>query len=473
MPLSSFSFFTFLTIVLLLYWKFAKKYQWALLLLTSYYFYASWKPGYLGIILITTLINYFGALKLHERQKYKKLWFVGIVTLNLLALLIFKYFNFFALTLNDLTDWHLPQFKWLVPLGISFYTLQVIGYLSDVYHAKIPPEKHLGIFALFVSFFPQISAGPIARGKHLLPQLRQKHAFDYANTVSGVQLFTFGMFKKLVIADNLGTVVDHVFATLPEYKGLSLILAITFYTWQIYMDFSGYTDMARGVARMLGFDLIENFHLPYIATSVRDFWRRWHISFSSWLKDYVYIPLGGNRRGMAQTIINTLIVFTVSGLWHGAAWTFVVWGALHGIWISGERFLQKMIAPRLQLPRILQIGITYTALSIFWVFFRAEKMNDAFYILRSALVGVKNFVSPSYIIATFNQLFLYNGVEMTIVLSVLTIAILSEILRTKYSLTQLLARQHVIVRFVVYTLVVFAIMQLRNSQIKQFIYTRF
>jgi len=308
------------------------------LLFTGYYFYASWKPAYLGLIILTTVVNFFAGTSIYKSKRHKKRFLLSALLFNISALFFFKYFDFFSFNLNgilQLAHWQiqLPQFKLLLPLGISFYTLQVIGYLFDVYQGKLKPERHFGIFALFLCFFPQLTAGPIERGGHLLPQLKKLRSFDYAKATSGVKLFTFGLFKKLVIADNLGLVVDRVFDALPQYKGFSLIITMFFYTWQIYADFSGYTDMARGIARMLGIDLLENFNTPYLATSVRDFWRRWHISFSNWLKDYIYIPLGGNRGAVLKIMSNILIVFLISGLWHGAGWNFVVWGLLHGAWI--------------------------------------------------------------------------------------------------------------------------------------------
>jgi len=364
----------------------------------------------------------------------------------------------------------LPQFKLLLPIGISFYTFQVVGYLVDVYRGSLKPEKHLGYFALFLCFFPQLMSGPIERGKELLPQLKKIHSFEYSQIISGLKLFTIGLFKKMVIADNLAVVVDRVFGSLPTYKGLSLIITVILFTWQIYTDFSGYTDMARGVAKMLGFNLVENFNAPYLATSVRDFWQRWHISLSRWFRDYLYIPLGGNRGGFWRTCMNVMIVFTLCGLWHGASWTFVVWGAFHGLMMAIERLVGKIT--KLQVPTVIKIIYTYSMVSISWIFFRSQNLSDAVYILRYAFVGFKSFMSVHYILATLSQLFVTNKVEMVIVVILLAIAIFLEIV-PRISLSNFVSKQPTIIRYSLYVLLVLMIIQLRDANIKQFIYVRF
>lgn len=476
MILNSFSFLAFLTVLLIVYWKLPKKFQLSLLLLASYVFYAAYKLDYVVIMVAATLINFLFSLSFEKFKRHiKPVLFLAIVA-NIGALFAFKYLNFFSTTFTQLhLPFTLPTYpaNYLIPLGISFYTLQIIGYHIDLYRHKYKAEKRLINFALFHSLFANISAGPIERGDHLLPQFAKPHSFDAAQVTDGLKLFAYGLFKKMVIADNLALVVDRVFATLPEFKGLSLVLVIIFYSWQIYMDFSSYTDMARGVAKMLGIDLLENFNFPYFSTSISDFWRRWHLSFSSWLRDYVYIPLGGNRKGAIRLVVNTLIVFTLSGLWHGAAWTFVVWGILHGLAISIERLGKRFLGKTLPMPKILQNIYAYITLSIFWVVFRANNLPDALYILKNATIGLKNFASPSYVWASLNQLFVFNRVEMAITFAVLLLAVLLEFIRTKTTLATLLAKQPPVVRFAFYIVLVFLTLQLRNSDIKQFIYTRF
>lgn len=473
MTLYSFTFLAIFFLVFIVFWKIPHKYKWVILLLFSYFFYGSQKPMYVGVIILTTLVTYFSAILMHRYPGQKKRFLIFSVLCDLLILLIFKYFNFFSLSIQGLWGFSVPQFKYLVPIGISFYTLQIVGYLIDVYKGKIIPEKRLGIFALFVCFFPQLTAGPIERSTTLLPQLKKKNAFDYGQTANGIKLFTFGLFKKLVIADNLGIVVDRAFSSLHDFKGLSLIILIFLYSWQIYMDFSGYTDMARGIAKMIGINLMENFDLPYFSKSIRDFWRRWHISFSSWLRDYVYFPLGGSRKGIIRTVVNTMIVFAISGLWHGAAWNFVFWGILHGLGISAERIARKFIPTPVPVPDIIKIAYTYCCISIFWIFFRAGSLEDELYILRQSVTGIKNFASPHYIWASLEHLFVFDTAEIIITFGLLFGTILLEVLRRKTSYIQLINRQPMAVRFAVYSLIVFMIIELRNIQIIEFIYTRF
>jgi alginate O-acetyltransferase complex protein AlgI len=473
MLLYSFSFLIFFTVVFVLYWKIPSKYQWVLLLAASYYFYASWKPAFLGLVILTTVVSYLCGIEIHRNQNKKKFYLVLALAVNLGILVIFKYFNFFSVTLQQLTGLDLPQFKLLLPIGISFYTLQVIGYLIDVYRGKSEPETHIGIFALFVCFFPQLSAGPIERSATLLPQLKTVRTFDYLEISGGLKLFVFGLFKKMVIADNIAVVVDRVYGALPEFKGLSLLLVIFLYSIQIYMDFSGYTDMARGVARMLGIKLLENFNFPYFSTSLQNFWRRWHISLSSWFRDYLYIPLGGNRNGMVRLILITLVVFVVSGLWHGAGITFMIWGLLHGMGISIERIAKKLFAGKVELPQIVKMLYTFVLVSFFWIFFRAANFQDALYIVQNMFVGARSFLSVDYAIASVNQIFVFNNAEIIITGCIVVLAIVLEIIQKRITVFTLVDRQPAFIRYVVYSILVFMIFQLRNAHIKEFIYVTF
>jgi alginate O-acetyltransferase complex protein AlgI len=478
MSFSSLAFFGFFSVLFLLYFKLAKKHQWLLLLAASAYFYLSWVPAYGLLMLFTTTIAYFTAQKMEAWPGRRKL----LLSLCLIALFgvlfLFKYFNFFSLTLTDifaLFDMKvtLPSFKLLTPLGLSFYTFQTAGYLIDVYRRKIKAEKNFGILALFVSFFPLVSAGPIERAPHLLPQLRKQHEFEYERVVSGLQLLFLGLFKKVIIADNIGLVVNHVFDSLPEYRGLSLVLTIFLFSWQIYCDFSGYTDMARGIARMLGFDILENFKTPYFATSIGDFWRRWHISLSTWFKDYLYIPLGGNRHGLVRTCLNTFIVFTLCGLWHGASWNFVLWGLFHGFFLSLQRVFAHFNKDRIKFPKLLSMAVTYGLICISWVFFRAKDLNDSIYILRNSLVGIRNFISPSYIWSSISQMFTTNLVEIAIVAFCLLTIITLELLSLHKSSSQILAKQPTLIRWSFYTSAVALLFLLRNANITTFIYIQF
>ena len=478
MIFSSFAFAIFFIIVFILYWQLPKKFQSTLLLFASYYCYFSWKPVYGLLIIVTTAVTYYAALFIENYPSKKNRIFYLSLIIILGLLFIFKYYNLFSISTSSLLNglhipFRFPQFQLLLPLGISFFTFQTLGYLIDVYRGNARAEKNLGMLALFVSFFPTISSGPIERGWHLITQFQKKQEFTYSQTVSGLKLFTWGLFKKLVIADNLGIVVSRVFDNLPDYKGLSLLIAMLFFSIQIFADFSGYTDMARGVARMLGFSLFENFKTPYLATSIRDFWRRWHISLSSWFRDYVYISLGGSRKGEIRTYINTILVFLLCGLWHGASWTFIIWGFAHGLMISAERMLGKLFSKKIKVPNSISILYTFSVITALWVLFRAKNFADALYIFRYSFTGIKYFVSPHYWLATLSQLFRTNVVEMFIALFCVIVIVVTEIISNQESLSKIIIRQKKIIRFTIYAALVVGIILLRNSQAFEFIYVQF
>ncbi len=478
MIFSSISFAVFFFVVFVLYWQLPKKYQSTVLLIASYYFYFSWKPVYGLLILFTTIVAYVTTV-LMEKYSSKKLVLLSLGLAVILGqLFLFKYFSLFSITTSSLLAmgkiaFELPQFQLILPLGISFFTFQTLGYVIDVYRGKSKAEHNFGILGLFVSFFPGIASGPIERGWHLLPQLVARHDFSYAQTVSGLKLFTWGLFKKLVVADNLGIIVSRVFDNLPDYKGLSLIITLFFFSIQILADFSGYTDMARGVARMLGFTLFENFKTPYLATSIRDFWRRWHISLSSWLKDYVYIPLGGSRKGEIRTHINTIAVFVLCGLWHGASWTFIIWGFAHGIILSAERVMNAVFGKKISIPNPITMLYSFVVVTALWVLFRAKDISDAVYVYSYSLTGLKHFASPNYWWATLSQLFKTNVAEMLIALFCVSVIIVTETIARKHSISQLVSQQNRFVRFTVYCLLVLTIVLLRNTEAYEFIYVQF
>lgn len=478
MLFNSVGFLLFFGLVFSVYWKIPRKRQWVLLLVASYYFYASWKPAYLLLIVFSTVVNYVAALAMARDRTRKVVYLVGALAANFGLLFVFKYLNFFGYSLSYVltavgAPVALPEWKILLPVGISFYTFQTTAYVIDVFQGKIKPEKHLGYFALFVSFFPQLVAGPIERSKELLPQLKKSYRFDYQRAVSGLKLFGVGLFKKMVIADNLALVVNRVFGNLGEFKGLSLLVAVVLFSWQIYCDFSGYTDMARGVARMLGFFLVENFDRPYLATSIRDFWRRWHMSLSNWLKDYLYIPLSGSRKGIWRTGINYLIVFTLCGLWHGAAWHFVVWGAVHGAFISAERLVGQFSPWKIKVPRAVAVVYSYSLVCASWVLFRAETLGDAWYIYRNSLVGLTNLVNPGYVWASLSQVFVTNRLEMAVALFCLGAVVVEHWALGNQVWRQVLDRQKLVVRFVIYGVFLMLLVHLRDAKISEFIYFRF
>ncbi len=404
MLFNSLEFLVFLPLVALVFFRLRHAQRWVWLLAASYFFYMWWKPAYAVLIFGSTVVDYFVALKMAEcSEKRKRRGLLGVSLLvNLGVLFTFKYLDFFNDSLTHALGmigiaWDAPELGLLLPVGISFYTFQTLSYTIDVYRGTLVPRRHFGTFALFVSFFPQLVAGPIERASRLLPQLEAEVRPDLARFVEGGKRILWGLFKKVVVADRLAIYVDAVYADPGAHEGLTLVLATYFFAFQIYADFSGYSDIAIGAARILGYDLMENFQRPYFARNISDFWRRWHISLSTWFRDYVYIPLGGNRRGILRWHVNLMIVFMVSGLWHGANWTFVVWGALHGAYLVGAILsanLREDLAARLgmhqrpRLHRAWEVFITFHLALIAWVFFRADSPGDALIVFQGAFEGI-------------------------------------------------------------------------------------
>lgn len=403
MLFNSVEYLIFFPTVVLLYFLLNHKYRWIILLAASYYFYMAWKPIYIVLIVFSTLISYYFSLKIGgtDNKKVKKKYLLISLLGNLSMLFIFKYFNFFNHTTQDLLNYfginfYLPDFRLLLPMGISFYTFQTLSYTIDVYKGTIKPERHFGIYALFVTFFPQLVAGPIERSDNLLPQFREVHKFDYDNTVEGLILIAIGMFKKVVIADRLAILVNNVYNNVESFTGLSLVIATIFFTFQIYCDFSGYSQIAIGSAKIMGFRLMENFRRPYLAKSIGEFWDRWHISLSTWFRDYIYIPLGGNRVSKTRHYFNLIFTFLVSGLWHGANYTFVVWGLVHGLLSALSNLTAKM---RFRFKKVfkmdrfnfilnpLRIIYMFLVANLTWVLFRANSIEDAKYVFSNLFKG--------------------------------------------------------------------------------------
>lgn len=443
MLFNSLEFLIFFPTVVFLYFTLPSRFQWLLLLMASYIFYMFWRVDYALILFASTIVDYVCGRMMgrvpEENRRRRKPWLWLSLFSNLGVLFAFKYFNFFSDAARDLAlllemEYATPVFEFLLPMGISFYTFQTMSYSIDVYYGRIAPEKHFGVFALFVSFFPQLVAGPIERAGNLLEQLRQQHSFNYQLASSGIQLMAWGFFKKVVIADRLAPMVNQVYNNPTEYEGIPLIVATLFFAFQIYCDFSGYSDIAIGAARVMGFKLMVNFRSPYFATSIKDFWSRWHISLSTWFRDYLYIPLGGNRVVKWRWYYNIFIVFLVSGLWHGASWTFVVWGALHGIYqvfaTATERerssLAQKLYLHRIpRLYKFLQIATTFFLVCLAWVFFRANNISDAWYITTHMFAGIPESTSAilNEEFAIFKLLYL-NQLREIFYLSVLAILFL-------------------------------------------------
>ncbi len=351
-------------------------------------FLYEWEPVYALLLLTSTIVTYLSAIgisRCQEKSK-KRLCLIIDIVINLAILFLFKYYNFAAESLSTLIEHTgfaltMPEFKLLLPVGISFYTFQALGYSIDVYRGTTPVEKNFFTYALFVSFFPQLVAGPIERSNNLLPQFKIKQVFDYDRIMAGIRMMIWGYFLKLALADRCGMYVDAVFNNVLHHNGGSYLIASFFFPFQIYGDFAGYSLVAIGAAKIMGFKLMDNFRRPYFSSSVTEFWRRWHISLSTWFKDYVYIPLGGNRIGKLRNHFNLLITFVISGLWHGANWTFVVWGFIHGVILCVEKYLgfakQTLSGGR----RVCHWFITFCIVCFAWIFFRANTLHDAWHVI--------------------------------------------------------------------------------------------
>ena len=489
MLFNSTEFLIFFPIVVFVYFMTPYRLRWVILLVASYYFYMAWKASYIILIVISTLIDYFSShmmSRYSEKKQRRPFLYLSIFT-NLGLLFTFKYFNFFneslANTFNFLNlSYSIPSLEVLLPVGISFYTFQTMSYSIDVYQGKIKPEKHLGIFAVFVAFFPQLVAGPIERAGNLLGQFRKSFDFNYVRVTDGLKLMAWGMFKKVVIADNLAIMVNNVYNNPLEYEGISLVIATIFFAFQIYCDFSGYSDIAIGAAQVMGFKLMLNFNRPYYAKSISEFWKRWHISLSTWFRDYTYIPLGGNRVVKWRWYYNLFITFLVSGLWHGANWTFVIWGAVHGLYlilavVSKEKwsaFYQKFnINPSGSLISGLQVLTTFSLVCFAWIFFRANNLSDALYIIQHSFSSISNLWKMSA--SDINHVLFLDGGFNIFMISVFAILIMEIIhfMQRKGSIRLLLTRRPVWLRWLAYYFLIFSILLFGQFESQDFIYFQF
>ena len=414
MLFNSIEYLLFLPTVFILYWFVFNKdlrLQNLLIFISSYFFYGWWDWRFLSLIFLSTVVDYFVGLKIHKSQdqKVKKIYLWVSVLCNLGLLGFFKYFNFFIDSWIDLLGsfgyeqksvWTLNV---ILPVGISFYTFQTMSYSFDIYYKKLKPTKDFISFASFVSFFPQLVAGPIERASNLMPQILTKRVFKYEQGVQGLRLILWGMFKKVVIADSLGIRVDRIFDNYQTMDGGALLLGLVYFSFQIYCDFSGYSDIAIGTAKLFGIEIMSNFKFPYFSRDIGEFWRRWHISLSSWFRDYLYIPFGGSKGGKWMSIKNIFIIFIVSGFWHGANWTFIMWGLTHALlyiplFLIGKnrQYTTNVVAKNNWFPSIkelFQMGMTFFSTTIAWVFFRSESISDSFNYL---ILMVSKFSIPTY-----------------------------------------------------------------------------
>lgn len=469
----------FFLVVAFLHFLLPHSFRWLFLLGSSYLFYMCWRVNYATLMLLSTLVDYACALGI-ERISSKKTrkFLLGLsLAFNLGLLFTFKYYHFFLHEIQTFCNAYgiaifLPNLELLLPVGISFYTFQTMSYTVDVYLRRIPAETHFGYFALYVSFFPQLVAGPIERASHLLPQFREPKIFTPTDTIEGLRRILWGLFKKVVIADHLAGYVNLVYKDPTLYHGPQFWLATYFFAFQIYCDFSGYSDIAIGSARILGYDLMENFKHPYFSRSIPEFWARWHISLSTWFRDYLYIPLGGNRVAVARWYLNLMIVFVISGLWHGANWTFLIWGFLHGIYQLATLQVKKRHLIAIEknpnslwsIPpwwiHVLLVFLNFHLVCVAWIFFRAKNVSDAFYIL-------------SHLFSTGSSHLALSFGNTNLTLGVLSILFLLSVEAIKEFLQWDITRCPTWLRWIFYYLLIFGILYLGAFDVHEFIYFQF
>lgn len=456
MIFNSIDFLLFFPIVILIYFGLPQKWKTYWLLGASYYFYMCWNVKYILLLLLSTVITFASGILMEKTETHKKQIVAGSFIINLSILAVFKYYNFFVKTIITLFS-HLgiaisiPKFDVLLPVGISFYIFQALGYTLDVYRKEVKAERNFVQYALFVSFFPQLVAGPIERTKNLLHQIKEPHYFEEKRVAYGLQLMLWGLFKKIVIADKAAILVDTVYGNYQIYEGWELVIATVLFAVQIYCDFSSYSDIAIGAAQVMGFSLMQNFRQPYFSQSVTEFWRRWHISLSTWFRDYLYIPLGGGRCKPLYHYRNLMIVFLVSGLWHGANWTYVVWGGINGIYQIVENYLKKRLGFQLSSEqfggKVFRMLGTFLLINFSWIFFRAKDLKSAVEIIKR-MISVNNLWivvdgSLGNMGLDFKDLFvLFISLEILIVVSILQYR--------NVRIRDCISRQNIVFRYMIY-----------------------
>jgi len=478
MIFNSFEFLLFFPFVIFIYFLISHKYRWIFLLAASLFFYMYWNPIYILLIFISTLVDYLAGLLIfkNRKQKSKYLFLVISLTLNLLILIGFKYFNFIIDNLNlsfEILNID-TKFKFheiLLPVGISFYTFQSMSYTIDVYRGNIIPERNLARFELYVTFFPQLVAGPIERAESLMKQLKSKADFSAKRLSEGLKMMLWGFFQKVVIADNLSGFVTEVYNNPNGYFGWDIILIILFFAIQIYCDFAGYTNIAIGTAHILGIKLMKNFEQPYFAISIRDFWKRWHISLSTWFRDYFYISLGGNKNRGIKWILVIFSTFLISGFWHGANWTFLIWGGIHGLFYLTETFLKKIINIYFikyknlfynRITMLFRIIFTFFVVCFAWIFFRAANIQTAF-------ILIKNSFKINSIIPHFS----FDKRGLLVCFFVISILFIVDLIEQKRSLIEFISFRKPIVRWIVYYIMLLMLIGLGNWGLNEFIYFQF
>lgn len=480
MLFNSFDFLVFFPIVVGIYFLIPFTWRWFWLLAASCYFYMAFIPIYILILFITIIIDYAAGIWIEDsRGKRKKAFLIISIVATCLVLFVFKYFNFFNANCAKLAEffhWNYPinTLDIILPIGLSFHVFQSLSYVIEVYRGNQKAERHFGIYALYVMFFPQLVAGPIERPQNLLHQFRIKHHFNYQRVTDGFKLILWGLFKKVVIADRLAIYVDAVYNHPGDYTGMPLILATYFFAFQIYCDFSGYSDIAIGTAQVMGFNLMDNFRRPYFSKTISEFWKRWHISLSTWFKDYLYISLGGNRLGKVKWYRNLFIVFCVSGLWHGANWTYIIWGAIHGFYLvfglATQNFRQRFVE-RIRLThfpgihKCIEILVTFHLVLFAWIFFRANSLSDVGMILRNMMkidfsrLGINNgALEKGDLIIAFAAILFMEGVHL---------------IQRHRGIRHMLSEKPLWLRWSIYYAMILSIIFLGEFHNKQFIYFQF
>ena len=488
MLFNSLDFLIFFPIVTILYFLLPQKLRWVMLLAASCIFYMFFVPVYILILLFTIIIDYISGIYIERLQdKKKKLFLVISILANVGVLFVFKYFNFFnenMAYIARLLHWNYPiENLWiLLPIGLSFHTFQSLSYVIEVYRGHQKAERHFGIYALYVMFYPQLVAGPIERPQNMLHQFYEYHRFDYRRVTSGLKLMAWGFFKKVVIADRLALFVNQVYNNSSEYTGWTLVIATVFFSFQIFCDFSGYSDIAIGAAQVMGFKLMTNFRRPYMSKSVAEFWRRWHISLSTWFKDYVYVSMGGNRVSKPRWMVNLVITFLISGLWHGANWTYVIWGGLNGLFqvISYmTRNVRRRVTGALGLGKlpwlhwILQAAFTFILVSFTWIFFRANNMADVVHIISHIPEGL---LDAGVIKGQLAELGSLGFDKYYFILSFILIIIMEGIHLLEESgknMWEIISTKPAIVRYTAYYILILTILLLGEFGSNEFIYFQF
>jgi alginate O-acetyltransferase complex protein AlgI len=477
MLFNSLHFLLFFVLVTTAYFSIPHRFRWQLLLVSSCYFYMVFLPIYILILGFTIVVDYFAGIwieKTKEKKKRKQILILSLIA-NILMLAIFKYYNFLNGNLSDFMNSigyvnHIPDLSILLPIGLSFHTFQAMSYTIEVYRGNQKAERQFGIYALYVMYYPQLVAGPIERPQNVLHQYHAKHNFDYQRVTSGLKLMTWGFFKKVVVADRIAPLVDYVYNDPYSFEGVSLIVATVLFAFQIYADFSGYSDIAIGASRVMGINLMLNFRQPYFAASIGEFWKRWHISLSTWFRDYLYIPLGGNRVGKLKHMTNLFITFLISGIWHGANWTFVIWGALHGAFLVIESIVDRYVKFPASVPiRLFRIGLTFILVCFAWIFFRAATISDALYIVSGM------FSNSGESLRVFSETLLGAELYTWLIIAVaLLIVFIVECYQQKGSVSSWINTRPKPIRWLIYITAVMLILGLGQfDTLKQFIYFQF